>query len=120
MKITKIVNTIVPLRIFSSRNMSSLGLVGLFFLLYIIAGGSIGTENLKSVRNSGVNQGFGSVGEPLYAEPQEVQIPQAVMIRQQEERRLADEMAKARDEEKSIQDADWERLNNKLKGITQN
>ena len=116
MKVKKVINAIVPLRIFSSKNMSSLGLVGLFFLLYIIAGGSIGTEKLRAVKNSNIHQGFGSVSEPMYYE----QEPAPAPIVRQEERRFADEIAKTKNEERDIKDADWERLNNKLKGISQN
>ena len=127
MKINKIINTIVPLRIFSSRNISSLGLVLLFFLLYIIAGGSIGTENLRSIKNSGINQGFGAVShtvnEPEYLYDEQIhngqpQIDVAPGIHQ-EVKKQADEITKAEENTRANADADWEKLNNKLKGIYQ-
>ena len=107
MKAKKVINTIVPLRIFSSKNMSSFGLVALFFLLYLIAGGGIGTKSLKAVRNSHINHGFGSASEQPYIQPRPP-------VRPQEERRAVNETAKT----KENVDPDWERLNNKLKGIS--
>lgn len=126
MNVKKAINTIVPLRIFSSRNMSSLGLVFLFFLLYIIAGGSIGTENLRAIKNSNINQGFGTgsiadESENPYDNPSQIGvIVPPISVTRQEEVKLIEEIAKAREEKKAEVDADWEKLNNKLKGIHQN
>ena len=108
MKIKKFANFIVPLHIFSSRNMSSLGLVALFFLFYIIAGGSIGTENLKSIKNSKANKNFGVVNEQILVEPTVVQPPPPVKKQ---------EVEKNNEQEA---DAGWEKLNDKLKGISKN
>jgi len=110
-KIVKAINFIVPLRIFSSRNMSSLGLVALFVLLYILAGGKIGTENIKSMKNSAANQSFGVTNTQVFIE-QPIDAPaQAVDMEAQK---------KEMEKNKKDIDSSWEKINNKLKGVSVN
>ncbi len=52
MNIKKLANFIIPLRIFSKRNLTSLGLVFLLFIFYLLCGGKIETQPLQeALRN---------------------------------------------------------------------
>ncbi|MDR2338333.1 MAG: hypothetical protein LBE20_06815 [Deltaproteobacteria bacterium] len=101
MNVKKIINFIVPLRIFSSRNLSSLGLVFLFFLIYILCGGKIEIQPLTAVKNVS-SQNFG------YFEPVEEVVREEV---KQVEKIILPE----KKQEKQEEQVDFERLSNRLR-----
>lgn len=66
MNAKKVVNFLVLRPAFTSRNLTSIGLVVLFFLIYVLSGGKVTwAPNMKSARDAG----FGGVTDPGAATP---------------------------------------------------